>query len=226
MTSRWLFKNWLKLLGSLKRSRNTVFLAFRIPAAWWIQIARYYYQSWPLFSSQPVLNDETTTFADRGSYRRAAAIGALLFIQERQIGARIKLSAIAIGTLLTGSGWTWLTINTSVKGWQFATISITLFLVNALLVAPAAAYTGNPWRRLFKLAIAWSVASVMLLAGDGWTSLTDWTTKTPSWLQVLAFATGAVALFCLFGALLARITFFVVDIVITRRRVRRFPNFT
>lgn len=226
MKSGWRTGRLSILAGSLIRSKNTVSLAFRVPASWWLRVASYYYKSWPLLNARSADGEDRATSDDRRLYRRAATIGALLHVKEGQIAARIKIAAIVIGLIITGTGWIWLILSNSSGRWRFAVISIVFFLINSLLVAPAAAYTGNPWRRLVELAVAWSAASVVLLAINGWPALTDWTTKTSSWPQVLSLAAGAVALFCLFGALLARIAFFAVDLIIARRRVRKFPNHT
>jgi len=44
--------------------------------------------------------------------------------------------------------------------------------------------------------------------------------------QVLAVASGSVAVFCLLGALLAAVALFVASKVTTRRRLRQYPDLT
>jgi hypothetical protein len=56
------------------------------------------------------------------------------------------------------------------------------------------------------------------------TSLDLWRQRPSSPLQILVFATGSVALFCLLGTLLARITFFIGDVLIERLRTLKYPD--
>lgn len=226
MVTKRLTAAWSTLTDSLLRSKNTVLLAFRTPPDLFGDTALWYYQMWPTWTSASDHIKNEVSQDNKTSYRRASATGALLYLHERQIAGRIKLSAIGIGLLVAGSGWIWLAITTPSGGASFVTISAGLFLVNALLAAPAAAHTANPWRRLGELTVGWGVTSIGLLAGDGWPPLISWFQRPPSTLQILAFATGSVALFCLLGALLARIAFSVVDLTIARRRVRKFSNVT
>lgn len=214
------------LTDSLLRSKNTILLAFRIPRNRLDNTYRWYLRQWPVWTSASDRTKSAVSKSSKVLYRDAAGMGAWLDLREEQIAARIKLGTIGIGLLLAGSGWVWLIIAAPSSGATFAAVTVGLFLVNALLVAPAAAHTANPWRRLGQLAVGWAAISVGLLASAGWPPLTAWFQQPPHALQILAFATGSIALFSLLGALLARIAFFVVDLTIVRRRVRQFPQIT
>ncbi len=217
---------WSTLTDSLRRSKNTVMLAFHVPRERWYRTYRWYRRQWPAWARASENTKDDATKANRSLYSRTVGIGALNAWREEQTAARIELSAIVIGLLTAGSGWIWLTVAARASGITFAVVSVALFMVNALLVAPAAAHTRNPWRRLSQLAVGWAAISIGLLGGAQWPPLASWFQRPPSTFQILSFATGTVAVFCLLGALLARIAFLVVDLTIARRRVHRSPEIT
>ncbi|MGY6658557.1 hypothetical protein ACXIZN_41010 [Amycolatopsis sp. TRM77291] len=217
---------WSTLTDSLRRTGNTVALAFHLPRDGWRRTYRWYRRQWPAWAHASENTQDDATKINRSLYNRAVGLGALQAWRENQTDARIKLGVMVIGLVAGGSGWIWLAAAAQASGITFAAVSMVMFVLNALIVAPAAAHTANPWRRLSQLAVVWAAISIVLLGCAQWPPLASWSQRPPSTLQVLSFATGTVAVFCLVGALLARIAFFVVDLTIARRRVRELPEVT
>jgi hypothetical protein len=226
MSSKRFSEAWSTLADSLRRSRNTVVLAFRIPPEELDYLCRWYRRQWPDWASMSETSKMGVTGAAKLAYRRAARTGAWLALRDEQISARIRLGTIAIGLLGAGTGWIWLIAATSARGVAFAVSSAAVFLINAFLVAPAAAHTPNPWRRLGELSVVWAALSIGLFAAARWPALTSWFQRAPSMFHVLSFATGSVALFCLLGALFARIASFTVNVTISWQRLHRYPEVT
>ena len=223
MTKQGNQERWRRFVEALARSWRTMVLTVRIPTFLLLTYTRYWFQLWPILTSASETAAERLE-PHKSVYRHETVNIAYLTLKEAQLHARVKFAAIGIGLLTAGSGWAWLAVSAYDHGEWFTAVSAVLFLLNAIATAPAAAFTGNPWRRLGTLAVFWAALSVGLLAADGWPSLDLWHRRPPDTLQIFVFATGSVALFCLLGTLLARLAFFVGDVLIERRRTRRYPD--
>ena len=185
--------------------------------------ARYWFHLWSVLTgASEAAAEQLKPYS--ALYRRKAVRAAYLLLEEAQRLARVKLAAIGVGLLTAGGGWVWLSVTAYTGGGWYAVVLATLFLLNAVATAPAAAFTGNPWRRLGVLAVFWAALSVGLLASDGWPRLDLWQQQSPDLLQIFVFATGSIALFCLLGTLLARLAFFACDVIVERRRTRKYPE--
>jgi hypothetical protein len=214
---------WTQFAEAVRRSWRTVALAIRIPPGMLLSDTRYWFQRWPmLVAASESAAEQLAPY--KSLYTRKATLVARALLAEAQLRARIKLVAIVVGLTMAGGGWVWLAITAYTRGLWYGAISAMLFLLNALAMAPAAAFTSNPWRRLGGLAVFWATLSVSLLAADQWPSLDSWQEHPPSLLQISVYATGSVAAFCLLGTLLARLAFFAGDALIDRRRKRRYPE--
>jgi hypothetical protein len=219
-----IYSDWSqRFIEALARSARTVAFAVRISQARLLSEARYWFRSWSLLTAASELAAEQLK-PYKAMYRHKMVRAAYLSLKEDQLRARVKLAAIVVGIFAGGSGWVWLSVSAYAAGGWYAATSAGLFLLNAVATAPAAAFTGNPWRRLGGLAVLWAALSVCLLAADNWPSLDSWHQQPPDPLQILGFASGSIALFCLLGTLLARIAFFVGDVLVDRRRTRRYPE--